>query len=139
MEYDSGDVLPGLNEPWTFVGATLIEWAMGLVVFLMISLFSVSPSRAMPAMLIGWVSTTVTLAALRNSFPDEERGVRNLFMSSCGFPPIGIPAPALLQPVWSVAPLRELNNMKPYVQLGLDKVFPYLQREFEEDEDAIDE
>jgi hypothetical protein len=137
MEYDSGEVLPGLNEPWTFVGATLIEWSMGLVVFMMISLFSSSPSRAMPAMLLGWVCTTVTLATLRNSFPDEEKGVRNLFMTSCGFKPLGIPAPSLLQPVWSGAPVRELPDDATFKQLDLNEVFPYHQREFEDDEDAI--
>ncbi len=135
MEYDNGDVLPRLNEPWTFAGATLIEWCMGLVVFLLISTFSETPARAMPAMIIGWVCTTISLASLRNVFPDQERGVRNAFMTSCGFTPLGIPAPASIQPVWAATPVRKLSEESQFVQLGLDKTFDMFQREFNEDDD----
>ena len=88
---DSGDVLPGLDEPWTFMGANAMEWAVGLVVFLLIGSMSRTPASAMPLMMVGWLLTTSTLASTRRLYPDEQRGVRNAVMSACGFPPPGIP------------------------------------------------
>lgn len=132
---DNGEVLPGLDETWTFMGANAMEWACGLVVFLLISLFADSPARAMPFMLLGWVLTTVTLAGLRKSFPDEERGVRNAMSTACGFPPPGIPAPSSLQPVWSGAQLREIPKNTKFYELGLHTMFSTFERQYEEAEE----
>lgn len=134
MQFDNGEVLQGLDENWTFMGANAMEWGCGLVVFLLISLFADSPARAMPFMLLGWVLTTTTLASLRKSFPDEERGVRNAVASACGFPPPGIPAPSRMQPVWSGAPAKKLNANSRFVELGLDEILPSFERQFEEAE-----
>lgn len=131
---DNGEVLQGLNERWTFIGANVIEWACGLVVFMIISLFAETPGRAMPFMLVGWVLTTTSLASLRSSFPDEERGVRNALCAACGFPPVGIPAPASLQPVWSASPVRSLPETSNFVQLDLDLLHPSLMDHFFDDE-----
>ena len=130
MQFDDGEVLQGLDEDWTFMGANAMEWACGLVVFVLISLFADSPARAMPFMLLGWVLTTTTLAAMRRGFPDQERGVRNAVCVACGFPPPGIPAPSVMQPVWSGCPVREVRAMSKFCQLGLDQMFPSFQRQF---------
>ncbi len=132
MQYDNGEVLQGLDEKWTFMGANAMEWACGLVVFILISLFADSPARAMPFMLLGWVLTTTTLAGLRRSFPDQERGVRNAVATACGFPPPGIPAPSSLQPIWSGAPVKQLSESSDFVQLGFDKMFPSFERQLTE-------
>ncbi len=124
MAFDDGEVLPGLNEPWTFIGANAMEWCVGLVVFVMIGSFARTPASAMPFMLGGWVLTTTTLASVRNMFPDQERGVRNAVLTACGFPPPGIPLPASLQPVWSGAPVRDLADESKFMQLGLERNFP---------------
>ena len=129
MQFDDGEVLQGLDENWTFMGANAIEWASGLVVFMMISLFAESPGRAMPFMLAGWVLTTTTLASMRKSFPDEERGVRNALGTACGFPPPGIPKPAVMQPVWSPAPMKELSENCKFRKYGLDSLFVSMEAE----------
>lgn len=133
MNYDNGEVLGGLHENWTFLGANAMEWAAGLVVFLLISIFAASPAKAMPFMLAGWVATTTQLALLRHMFPDEERGVRNAVMTACGFCPPDIPPPASLQASWSGAPMSELGNATQFMKLGLDELFPTGQRELEEE------
>lgn len=135
MQFDDGEVLQGLDEDWTFMGANAMEWACGLVVFVLISLFADSPARAMPFMLLGWVLTTTTLAAMRRGFPDQERGVRNAVCVACGFPPPGIPAPSAMQPVWSGCPVREVRQGTKFVQLGLDKMFPSFERQFTDAEE----
>ncbi len=129
MNYDNGEVLQGLNETWTFMGANMMEWACGLVVFMMISLFAATPARAMPFMLGGWIFTTTTLATVRRAYPDEERGVRNALSTACGFPPPGIPAPSSIQPIWSQVPLRELPQTCKFVKAELDQLFPSFQRD----------
>lgn len=134
MHYDSGEVLSGLHENWTFLGANAMEWCAGLVVFLMISIFATSPAKAMPMMLAGWILTTYQLALLRKMFPDEERGVRNAVMTACGFPPPDIPAPASLQPIWSGAPVDMPPANSQFMKLGLDELFPTGQRELIEEE-----
>lgn len=136
MRFDDGEVLQGLDENWTFMGANAMEWATGLVVFLLISLFADSPARAMPFMLAGWVLTTTTLASLRRSFPDQERGVRNAVSTSCGFPPPGIPAPAILQPVWSGCPVKKIRTTSRFQKLGLDRMFPSFERDRTEADQA---
>ena len=132
MLRDDGEVLQGLDENWTFMGASLMEWMMGIVVFMLISLFAEKPGRAMPFMLAGWVGTTVSLATLRRSFPDEQRGVANALCTACGFPPVGIPLPSSLQPTWSGAPLRALASDKKFVRLGLDEHFPSFRDQLNE-------
>lgn len=122
--YDDGEVLPGLDETWTFMGANAMEWAVGLVVFIMIGSFARTPASAMPMMLAGWIFTTATLASTRKLYPDEQRGVRNAILTSCGFPPPDVPSPAAIQPVWSAAPLREIDPESKFSKLGLDKLFP---------------
>ncbi len=134
MKFDDGEVLQGLDENWTFMGANAMEWACGLVVFLLISLFADSPARAMPFMLLGWILTTTTLAGLRRSFPDQERGVRNAVATACGFPPPGIPAPSRLQPIWSGCPVRKVDEKSKFVELGLDKMFPSFERDLRDAE-----
>ena len=122
--YDNGEVLQGLNESWTFMGANAMEWGCGLLVFLMISLFASSPARAMPFMVLGFVLTSTSLASLRKSFPDEQRGVRNALCTACGVQPPSIPAPASLQPLWSAAPIKDLPETCAFKMLNLDQVFP---------------
>lgn len=135
MKFDDGEVLQGLDENWTFMGANAMEWACGLVVFLLISLFADSPARAMPFMLLGWILTTTTLAGLRKSFPDQERGVRNAVATACGFPPPGIPLPSALQPVWSGSPKKAIEENSKFVELGLDRMFPSFRRDYMEADD----
>ena len=129
MSFDSGEVLQGLSEEWSFLGANMMEWAAGLVVFITISLFANSPARAMPFMLAGWVTTTVSLATIRHMYPDQERGVRNALLTYCGFPPPGIPAPAKIQPIWSGAPVREVPQQSKFVKAKLDQMFPSFERD----------
>ena len=119
---DSGDVIPCLNEDWTFGGCKAMEWMAGLTMALMVGSAMHKPANAMPMLVLMMIGTTLSLATLRKKFPDEERGVRNLCMVTCGFEPIGIPAPSRLQPLWSGAPLRQLNNRCLYSQLELDQV-----------------
>ena len=141
MNYDDGQVLQGLQVKWTFLGATLLEWGAGFVVFLILSLFA-KPGRMglmVPFMVGGWVATTVGMASVRNLFPDEERGVRNALMSKCGFKPMDIPSPSFLQPVWSAAPLRELPKDWKFTKLGLDETLPTFENQLlEADEDGQD-
>lgn len=130
---DDGEVLPRLNEPWTFMGAKAMEWMVGVVVFLGIGAFA-SPATAMPFMLAGWFMTTMTLAKLREKYPDEEKGLRNAAMSSIGIAPPDIPAPSAIQPMWSNAPLKEVPNEWKLKEYGLDTLFPSFQRQLEDDD-----
>jgi len=119
---DNGDVIPCLNEDWTFAGCKAMEWMAGLTMALMIGSAMHKPANAMPMLVLVMIGTTILLATLRKRFPDEERGVRNLCMVTLGFEPVGIPAPSKLQPVWSGAPLRKLNEQCLYAQLQLDDI-----------------
>ena len=119
---DSGDVIPGLNEDWTFAGCKPFEWLSGFMTSFLAANMLDKPATAMPMLVVVWVGTTLGLALLRKRFPDEERGVRNLFMLSCGFPPTGIPTPAKLQPVWSGGPIQEVNKKSLYAQLNLEEL-----------------
>lgn len=123
MQGDNGEVLQGLADNWTFCGATIMEWSSGVVMFFIVSLFGRTPATGMPYMISAMILTAYSLAGLRKSFPDEERGVRNALLVSCGFPPRDIPAPAVLQPIWSPAPVRSLSIDCKYVSLGFDKIF----------------
>ncbi len=119
---DSGDVIPCLNEDWTFAGCKLMEWMAGLTMALMVGASLHKPANAMPFLVLIMIGTTLVIAMMRKRFPDEERGVRNLCMVQLGFEPIGIPAPSKLQPVWSGAPVRELGVTSLFRQLELEKV-----------------
>jgi hypothetical protein len=126
---DNGEVLQGIEEDWNFMGANVMEWSVGFVAFLLISLFARSPARAMPFMLAGGVLTTTTLAALRRTYPDAQRGLTNASLTACGFPPPGIPAPAVLQPVWSGAPLKMIREDSKFSKIGLNKILPSFERD----------
>ena len=119
---DSGHVIPALNEDWSFAGAKLMEWLAGITTAFLCSNLFEKPAHYMPLLVLIMIGTTLTLAMLRKQFPDEERGVMNLFMTSCGFPPIGIPAPSKLQPLWSGARIESPKESCLYLQLGLDEV-----------------
>jgi hypothetical protein len=128
---DSGEVIPSLNEPWTMAGAKVSEWMSGFVMVIIAQeMFFSNPSRAMPALLIIWIVTTFTLAGMRRGFPDEERGLANKCLTSIGIQPPNIPAPALIQPLWSGCPLKGLDDESEYMFLELDNLF-----DFEEDEE----
>lgn len=121
---DNGEVIPGLNEDWTLGGAKVFEWIAGFMMFIIASeLFFTNLGRNMPYLMIIWVSSTFGLAALRRVFPDEERGIRNFFMTAMGMQPPDIPAPAALQPYWSGGPLRAIQADSEYARLGLTEVF----------------
>jgi hypothetical protein len=121
---DDGQVIPALNENWTFAGATPMEWCSGLAAAVLFSEFFVSNlGRSMPLVLMVLISVPILLATLRKTYPDEERGLRNHLMSLLGLEPIGIPKPAMLQPMWSGSPVADLKLKSDYLRLGLDKVF----------------
>jgi len=119
---DNGDVIPSLNEDWSFAGAKLFEWLGGLMTAFMVSTAFNKPAHYMPILVLIWIGVTLSLALLRKKFPDEERGVRNMCLAACGFEPPGIPPPSKLQPIWSGGPLRILSERCLYSQLDLDSV-----------------
>lgn len=122
---DNGEEIPGLNEDWMFAGAKLFEWIAGFMALLITSeLFVSNASRSMPLLVMVMVGTTFGLASVRRSFPDEERGVRNLVMITLGFEPPGIPKPAQIQPLWSGSPVRAMSQKSNFAQLGLEEIFP---------------
>jgi hypothetical protein len=121
---DDGYVLPGLNEQWTLGGAKLMEWIAGFCTALIFSeIFLTNVARSMPMLGLVLVGTTFGMATLRKQYPDEERGIRNAAMVAMGMPPPGIPAPASIQPNWSGAPMRGVQENSYYAQLGLVDVF----------------
>ncbi len=129
---DNGEVIPGLSDDWTFMGAKVMEWGSGFVMA-MIAHETIlgQSSRNMPIFLSILLGTTFLLAGLRKSFPDENRGVANITMVQLGLEPPGIPTPAALQPIWSGAPLKTMDEKKEFIELGLDRVF-YEEEEEEE-------
>lgn len=132
---DDGYVIQGLNERWKFMGATLIEWGNGFVVFLIAGIpFSGQLGVGVPFMMVAGVSTAYGMAALRSAFPDQERGLANKACSLAGFPPIGVPAPSALQPFWSGTPLRGLPEGCRFKKLGLEEVLPSFQTLLQPDE-----
>lgn len=128
---DDGSVIPGLNEEWTFAGAKLMEWMTGVTTAFLASCLIEKPATAMPLLVIIMIGTTLAMSSLRRRFPDEERGVMNLVMSSLGFQPIGIPAPARLQPRWSGGRISSLPKECLFVTLDLDTVIdnPELEKQ----------
>lgn len=117
---DNGEVIPGLNEDWTFLNCKVFEWMSGFMVALLASTLLDKPAKAIPFLLLIMIGSTLTLSMLRRKFPDEERGVANLFFVSCGFPPPRIPTPAKLQPLWSGGRIRSVREETLYAQLGLE-------------------
>lgn len=117
---DNGGVIPGLNEDWTFAGCKVFEWVSGLMAGMLLSNFFEKPGTVMPILVAVVVGTALGLAQLRRQFPDEERGVRNLVMVTCGIAPVGIPAPSKLQPRWSGGRINGLGENTLYSQLGLE-------------------
>ncbi len=132
---DSGDEIQGLDEGWTFLGAKATEWIAGVVAMLVASNLYFHPApRYMPHLIGILVITTSGMARARKAFPDEERGLANWLASKLGVPPPLIPPPALQQPLWSGAPLRELKAKTYFVELGLaDVINPELNEENMED------
>jgi hypothetical protein len=132
---DSGEEIYGLGEEWSFLGAKVVEWCAGLAMFIIASeiFFKGDLAGSMPFLLAVWIATTVSMATLRKRFPDEEKGLMNMLMVTCGFAPPGIPAPAEIQPLWSGAPIRYMPEGAEFSQLGLEEVFGV------EDEDEISE
>jgi len=121
---DNGDVIVGLNESWSLGGAKLNEWGAGFMVFILAqSLFFTNTARSMPILMLIWIISTFGLAAMRRSFPDEERGIANAVMTFLGFCPPNTPAPSKIQPYWSASPMREIPAHREYTKLGLDLVF----------------
>ena len=129
---DSGDVIQGLDDQWTFMGARMFEWIAGFATFMIISNFFISRSSAMPFMLGGWFGTTLMVAHFRKKFPDEERGIRNGVLTYFGLPSPGIPAPSLLKTFWSGAPVKSLPEECGFIRAGLDKRFPSFVRDLEQ-------
>lgn len=122
---DNGEVIPGLNEDWTFAGAKMFEWMAGFMMLILASEFMFTkPAKQAPVLVCIMIGTTLGLALARRAFPDEERGMRNACMTFLGFSPPGIPSPAFLQPVWSGAPMRDLDEKTQYMVLELHKIFP---------------
>lgn len=128
---DNGHVIPSLNEDWSFAGAKLMEWMAGLMAAMLVSLLfdQGKVGQAMPLLVATLIGTALFLSTLRRRFPDEERGVRNLIMTVCGFPPPGIPAPSRLQPRWSGGRMLELSPMCLFKQLELDQVLERVKEE----------
>lgn len=119
---DNGEEIPGLNEEWTFAGAKLMEWVSGFVMFMIVSeMAKLNPANSMPILLVVWMGTTLGLATLRRRYPDEERGVRNAVCVALGFAPPGIPAPAVIKPYMSGAPVRQCKKDSYFVQLNLEE------------------
>ena len=132
---DDGQVIPGLNENWTFAGAKPMEWVSGLVAAIIFQeLFISNLGRSMPLVLMVLVSVPIGLATLRKLYPDEERGLRNHLMSILGMSPPDIPKPCLLQPVWSGLPMREMKTSCEFIDLGLDLI---LDPEYTDEEEEF--
>jgi hypothetical protein len=126
---DDGHVIPALNEEWSFAGAKMMEWIAGVVTAFLCSTAVEKPAHWMPFLVLIMIGATLSLATLRKRFPDEERGVANLFMTALGFSPPGIPAPSKIQPIWSGGRIHTLKEKSMYLQLGLDEVVHMAQIE----------
>jgi hypothetical protein len=126
---DDGHVIPALNEDWSFAGAKLMEWMAGLTTAFLASTAVEKPAVWMPFLVLIMIGTTLSLATLRKRFPDEERGVMNLLMTTCGFAPPGIPTPSRLQPRWSGGRIFTLKERALFMQLELDEIIEMAQEE----------
>ena len=56
-------------------------------------------------------------------------------MTFCGFEPLNIPAPAILQPVWSGAPVQDLKKESKFNEVGLDALFPIFHEQLTDEEE----
>lgn len=121
---DNGEVIAGLNEEWNFMGAKLMEWVAGLMMFMLSGDLFIGWGKSMPLLMMIWLGTTLSLASMRRIYPDEERGLMNNLMVYFGVVPPKIPAPAVLQPIWSAAPQRELKAGCHFYTLKLEEIFP---------------
>lgn len=129
---DNGEVIPGLNDGWTFLGAKLMEWISGLIMALLVAqMFGLKPTH-FPIFAIVTLGTTFGMRNLRTYFPDEEKGIANMVAANLGFAPPMIPKPAAIQPVWSGAPLKTLAEKKEFVELGLAEALAYKPEEEQE-------
>jgi hypothetical protein len=128
---DNGEVIPGLNDDWTFAGASAFEWMSGFVAMILVSGFFNKPAQYGPLLIGVLITTSMTLAANRRRFPDDVRGLRNACLTKLGFEPPDIPTPASLQPYWSGAPLRALPESSEFKQLGLDALFTPQEQDME--------
>lgn len=133
---DTGEVITGLNETWSFAGCTALEWGAGFMVFMLSSELVSHPGRAMPILLIAMVTTAFSMAGARKAFPDEEVGLRNFMMVWMGITPPGLPRPAIQQPFWSGAPARALSEKNHFDTLKLIQLFEKAEGEGEEEEDV---
>lgn len=110
-----------------------MEWICGFVAMVISSEAFDKPAKWAPVLITIMLFTTFGMASVRKRFPDEERGLRNFLMVSMGFIPPDIPIPAVLQPYWSGAPMRQLEEKTNYVQLELQNLFPIEEEPDEED------
>ncbi len=121
---DSGEVIPNLDKPWEFLMARLHEWIAGMIIGLITNeLFFTSPSTSMPFIISIMVLSTYGIAMARLKFPDGTRGLVNWCSVQMGIPPIGIPLPSVMQPVWSGAPARRVDQRSLFAQLGFEEFF----------------
>jgi hypothetical protein len=126
---DDGHVIPALNEDWSFAGAKLMEWMAGITTAFLASTAVEKPAVWMPFLVLVMIGTTLSLATLRKRFPDEERGVMNILMTTCGFAPPGIPVPSKLQPRWSGGRITTLDKDSMFMQLELHQTIQMAQEE----------
>lgn len=126
---DNGEVIPGLNDGWTFLGAKLMEWVSGLIMAMLVGqMFGLKPTD-FPFFAAAVIGTTFGMRNIRNKFPDEEKGIANMVATSLGFAPPKIPKPASIQPIWSGAPLKTLDEKKEFMELGLAQAIAYEEAE----------
>jgi len=121
---DNGEVIPNLDKPWEFLMARLHEWLSGMIFALIVNeILFTNTANAMPLIVSIMILSTYSLAMARLKFADGTRGFVNWCTVQMGVPPIGIPLPSALQPVWSGAPVRKLNTLSLYIDLGFDEFF----------------
>lgn len=140
---DSGEVIPNLDKPWEFLMARIHEWLAGIMIALICNevLFS-STSMSMPLIISIMILSTYGLAMARLKFADGTRGLVNWCSVQMGIPPIGIPLPSALQPVWSGAPARRVDQRSLFAQLGFEEFFAekkaqILEKEMQEEEEFL--
>ena len=121
---DNGEVIPNLDKPWEFMMARLHEWLAGMILAIICNeIFFTSATSAMPLLFAIMVISTYSFACARLKFADGTKGCVNWCCVKMGIVPQGIPAPSELQPVWSGAPIRRINEKTLYMQLGFDEFF----------------
>ena len=134
---DNGEVIQDIDQPWSFMQVRLMEWICGAVFALIVQLFFKSPANAIPFMLVGVFAVAFSMAGVRKLYPDEERGLRNAFAVFLGIPPVGIPTPSKMQPIWSGGQIRDLKEDTNFKKLRLDYIFPYHVRDLIVEDDQV--